>query len=151
MYKLTKCPATNKLACWFSWLDHCTWVLKRSRVLILYKPGFSQAFFLKLHKKKAMILFTSLIGDKTKTKEGFACRQYCFGLLGLISAVLMLAWRLSYKATPNDSKKLMWYHLSHSRVLQLANYYIYNYIYFLFWNLTIINVTCKQRNVLYLG
>ena len=50
--------------------------LKRSRVLILYKPGFSQAFFLKLQKKKAMILFTSLIGDKTKTEEGFTCRQY---------------------------------------------------------------------------
>ena len=29
-------------------------------------------------------------------------RQYCFGLLGLISAVLMLGWSLSYKATPND-------------------------------------------------
>ena len=36
-----------------------------------------------------MILFTSLIGDKTKTEEGFTCRQYCFGLLGLISAVLI--------------------------------------------------------------
>ena len=77
-------------------------------------------FLFKTEKKKAMILF-SLIGDKTKTEEGFACRQYCFGLLGLISAVLMLGWRLSYKATPNDPKKLMWYHLSHSRVLQLAN------------------------------
>ena len=30
------------------------------------------------------------------------CRQYCFGLLGLISAVLMLGWKLSYEATPND-------------------------------------------------
>jgi len=32
----------------------------------------------------------------------YNCRQFCFGLLGLISAVLMLGWRLSYKATPND-------------------------------------------------
>ena len=30
------------------------------------------------------------------------CRQYCCGLLGLISAVLMLGWKLSYEATPND-------------------------------------------------
>ena len=30
------------------------------------------------------------------------CRQYCFGLLGFISAVLMLGWKLSYEATPND-------------------------------------------------
>ena len=30
------------------------------------------------------------------------CRQHCFGRLGLISAVLMLGWRLSYNATPND-------------------------------------------------
>ena len=30
------------------------------------------------------------------------CRQYSFGLLGLISAVLMLGWKLSYEATPND-------------------------------------------------
>ena len=54
-----------------------------------------------------MILFTSLIGDKTKTEEGFTYRQYCFGLLGLISAVLMLGWRLSYKATPNDPKNVV--------------------------------------------
>ena len=33
-------------------------------------------FLFKTAKKKAMILFTSLIGDKTKTEEGFTCRQY---------------------------------------------------------------------------
>ena len=32
----------------------------------------------------------------------YNCRQYCFGLLGLISAVLMLGWRYSYVATSND-------------------------------------------------
>ena len=30
------------------------------------------------------------------------CRQYCFGLLGLISAVLMLGWRKDYIATSSD-------------------------------------------------
>ena len=30
------------------------------------------------------------------------CRQYCFGLLGLISAVLMLGWRQTHMVTPND-------------------------------------------------
>ena len=64
-------------------------------------------FLFKTAKKKVMILFTSLIGDKTKTEEGFTYRQYCFGLLGLISAVLMLGWRLSYKATPNDPKNVV--------------------------------------------
>ena len=29
------------------------------------------------------------------------CREYCFGLLGLISAMLMLGWRLS-KVAQND-------------------------------------------------
>ena len=29
------------------------------------------------------------------------CRQKCFGLLGLISAVVMLGWRYSYVATSN--------------------------------------------------
>ena len=32
----------------------------------------------------------------------YNCKQYCFGLLGLISAAIMLGWRLSYIATPND-------------------------------------------------
>ena len=32
----------------------------------------------------------------------YNCRQYCFGLLGLISAAMIVAWRLSYIATPND-------------------------------------------------
>ena len=43
---------------------------------------------------------------KADTKEvtisKINCRQYCFGLLGLISAVLMVRWRLSYEATAND-------------------------------------------------
>ena len=30
------------------------------------------------------------------------CKQYCFGLLNLISAVLMLGWRYNYVATSND-------------------------------------------------
>ena len=30
----------------------------------------------------------------------YNCRQYCFGLLGLISAVLMLGWRYSFKSHP---------------------------------------------------
>ena len=33
----------------------------------------------------------------------YNCRQYSFGLLGLISAMLILRWWLSFKATPNDS------------------------------------------------
>ena len=30
------------------------------------------------------------------------CRQYCFGLLGLISAVLMLGWKRINMVSPND-------------------------------------------------
>ena len=30
------------------------------------------------------------------------CRQYFFGLLSLISAMLMLGWRRTYMVTPND-------------------------------------------------
>ena len=32
----------------------------------------------------------------------YNCRQYWFGLLGLISAAMIVGWRLSYIATPND-------------------------------------------------
>ena len=65
MYKLTKCPATNKLACWFSWLDHCT-SIKEIKGSNPVQAWFFTGFLFKT-AKKAMILFTSLIGDKTKT------------------------------------------------------------------------------------
>ena len=58
------------------------------------------------------------------------CRQYCFGLLGLISAVLMLRWRKDYIATSSDLT-----YVGSSKPCQSAQtrktiyIYVYMYIY----------------------
>ena len=47
------------------------------------------------------------------------CRQYCFGLLGLISAVLMSRMGVKLKSHPKCPTHVV--HLSHARVLKLAS------------------------------
>ena len=37
----------------------------------------------------------------------YICRKYCCGLLGLISAAMIVGWRLSYIATPNDPRNVV--------------------------------------------
>ena len=51
---------------------------------LIYKLSFIQV-------KSFSVCFSFFITAKVIYKSN--CRQYCFGLLGLISAVLMLGWR----------------------------------------------------------
>ena len=59
-----------------------------------------------LINQHSVILPSMLLGHKNEAllcqRAISICRQYCFGFLGLISAVLLLGWRYSYVATPND-------------------------------------------------
>ena len=49
----------------------------------------------------------------------YTCRQYCFGLLGLISAVLMSGMEVKLINPPKCPTHVV--HLSHARVLKLAS------------------------------